>query len=208
MPVIICGSLLWPTAFLSLLAPEVLILALPSLAINLLADFPPMHEVHTLIYAAPVVPFVLMAAVMGLARLKQWVGERRLRLTLLLGAVLALLLLLLGVVDQLLYGYLPGAGNYMPLSVTAHHQRAAAIIAQIPPDAAVSAQDRLDPHVSGRKTIYIFPRLGDEAADAAIGAADTVFVDVTGPAWPQHPNDLHAEIEKLTDKGLRRGRGG
>lgn len=36
-------ALLWPTAFLALLAPEVLLLALPSLAINLLADFPPIR---------------------------------------------------------------------------------------------------------------------------------------------------------------------
>ena len=51
--------------FLALLAPEVLLLALPSLAINLLADFSPMHQVDTLIYAAPIVPFVMIAAVYG-----------------------------------------------------------------------------------------------------------------------------------------------
>lgn len=62
-------ALLWPTALLALFAPEVLVLALPSLAINLLADFPPMHETHTLIGCLPIAPLVLAAAVMGLARL-------------------------------------------------------------------------------------------------------------------------------------------
>ena len=55
--------LLLPVGFLSLLAPEILLLALPSLAINLLADFSPMHQVNTLIYAAPILPFVMLTAV-------------------------------------------------------------------------------------------------------------------------------------------------
>jgi uncharacterized membrane protein len=60
--------LLWPVGFIALFAPEILLLALPSLAINLLADFPPMHQVYTLIYAAPILPFVMLAMVEGVAR--------------------------------------------------------------------------------------------------------------------------------------------
>lgn len=185
-------KLLWPTGFLALLAPEVLLLALPSLAINLLADFPPMHQVHTLIYAAPIVPFVLAAAVMGTARLAGWLkgrGEWTRRVV----PLAASATLLLALVNQWLYGYLPGSGNSMALQVTDHHRRAAALIAQIPADAKVSAQDRLNPHVSGRETVYIFPRIED---------ADTVFVDVTGPAWPQHPNDLRATLDGLLADGF------
>jgi hypothetical protein len=92
-----------------------------------------------------------------------------------------------------LYGYLPGGGNYRMFVITPHHRRAAALIGQIPPDARVSAQDRLNPHVSARETIYIFPRVDD---------ADTVFVDVTGPAWPQHPNDLRATVDNLLEEGF------
>jgi len=44
------------------IVPEILCLV-ALLAINLLADLPPAHEVNTLIYAVPIVPFVLMAAV-------------------------------------------------------------------------------------------------------------------------------------------------
>ncbi|MEZ4619740.1 MAG: DUF2079 domain-containing protein [Caldilineaceae bacterium] len=83
---------------------------------------------------------------------------------------------------------MPGGGNYQHYVVTDHDRRAARIIAQIPPTAKVSAQDKLDPHVAGRESIYIFPRIDD---------ADTIFVDVTGPAWPQHPSDLYREIQQL-----------
>jgi hypothetical protein len=33
--------------------------------------------------------------------------------------------------------------------------------------------------------------------DERTGDADTVLVDVTGPAWPQHPNDLRARVDEL-----------
>jgi len=102
-------------------------------------------------------------------------------------------ILLCGLLDQHWYGYTFFGDNYRHLVVNEHHRRAAAIIEQIPPDAAVSAQDRLDPHVSQRETVYIFPRIDDPR----IGRADTVFVDVTGSAWPQHPNDLRNDIDAL-----------
>ena len=192
-------QLLFPVGFLALLAPEVFLLALPSLALNLLADFPPMHEVHDLIYAAPIVPFVLAATLYGVARLSRWAARWRPSMGLsvntrmwAIGGATLLLLLCTGV-DQRLYGYTPLGRNYHLYPVTAHDRRAAAIIAQIPPDAKVSAQDRLNPHVSGRETVYIFPRIDD---------ADTVLVDVTGPSWPQHPNDLHATIQGLLSSGF------
>ena len=200
------ARLLMAVGFLALLAPEVLLLALPSLAVNLLADFPPMHQVDTLIYAAPIVPFVMVAGVMGTRRIGNWLGQKhgtksdgpsalahnvfsRFYLALPIG----LLLLVCTAVDQQLHGYLPGSGNYLPLQITQHHRNAAQIMAQIPPAAKVSAQDRLDPHVSGRETIYLFPRVED---------ADTIFLDVTGPAWPQHPSDLRRNVDELMAQGF------
>jgi len=104
--------------------------------------------------------------------------------------ILLILVLASSLYAQQQQGYLPGGGHYHLFTITDHHRQAAAIIAQIPPDAKVSAQDRLNPHVAGRETIYIFPRIDD---------ADTIFVDVTGPAWPQHPNDLYATVQALLD---------
>ncbi|MEZ4862207.1 MAG: DUF2079 domain-containing protein [Caldilineaceae bacterium] len=186
-------ELLLPVGFTALLAPEVLLLALPSLALNLLADFPPMHQVYTLIYAAPIAPFVLMAAVMGISRLRTALHQHTkwphdLATGGLVGLSLASALLV-----QWQAGYLPWGGNYHAYAVTAHHQAAAALIAQIPPAAKVSAQDRLDPHVAGRETVYIYPRVDD---------ADTILVDVTGPAWPQHPHDLYTSLQGWLANGF------
>lgn len=179
--------MLLPVAFLALLSPEILVLALPSLGINLLADFAPMHQVSQLIYAAPIVPFVTAAGIVGLQRLLshfRTAYDPHRAITISLG----LAVLFCTFFNQIVYGYLPGSGNYRAFVVSEHDRRAAHIIEQIPPDAKVSAQDKLNPHVSGRKTIYIFPRIDD---------ADTVFLDVTGPAWPQHPNDVRNVVDKL-----------
>ena len=180
-----------PVGMLGLLAPELLLLALPSLGINLLADFSPMHQVDRLIYAVPIVPFVTIAGIKGAERILSFAQNSAFARH--LPPLIAGLVILCSLGNQYAYGYLPGAGNFLPLTVTDHHRNAAAIIAQIEPDAKVSAQDRLNPHVSQRETVYIFPRVDD---------ADTIFLDVAGSAWPQHPNDLKRSVTELLDKGF------
>lgn len=192
-------QLLLPVGFAALLAPEVLLLAFPSLALNLLADFPPMHQVDWLMYAAPIAPFVALAAVMGVARLMRWLrrdeaGSASRRVA---PWAVAALVIFCATLAQVLYGYLPGAPHYNRYTITDHHRRAAPLLALIEPAAVVSAQDKLNPHTSGRRTSLVFPTL--EADDGT--RADTVFVDVTGPAWPQHPNDLRASVDALFQAG-------
>ena len=65
-------GLLAPTAFLALLGPEILLLGAPLLLANLLSAFPFQYsgELH---YSAPLVPFFIVAGVVGLGRLMQGV---------------------------------------------------------------------------------------------------------------------------------------
>ena len=187
-----------PVAFSSFLAPEVYFLALPSFGINLLADFSPMHQVDGLIYAAPVVPFVIVSGIVGVERLGRWIersdqlrasaADSRHWLPVAGVAITSCLF-----VSQWFFGYLPGGSNYQLFTVTEHHRRAAGMLEQIPPDAKVSVQDKLNPHVANRETLHIFPRIDD---------ADTVLVDVTGPAWPQHPNDVRTTVDELLSTGF------
>ena len=70
------ASLLRSTGFLALLAPEWLIPTLPSLAINLLTSDPQYHN-GVYHYHAAIIPFVVIAAIMGLRRLCLfWYGLR------------------------------------------------------------------------------------------------------------------------------------
>lgn len=215
--------LLLPVGFLALLAPEVMLIALPSLAINLLADFPPMHQVTGLIYAAPIAPFVMLAAVMGMGRLWRWTHEepesgepanekiasRKMGVAMWVatGALVAGM-----AVAQWWYGYLPGMPNYRAYAVSEHDRAAATVITALRPEDRVSAQDKLNPHISGRTTSYIFPDESgiDPTGNARLGlddparpdfAANAWLIDVTGSAWPLHPNDVHGRVQELLDEG-------
>jgi uncharacterized membrane protein len=191
-------QLLTPTAFLALLNPLTLGLALPSFGLNLLSNFPPMQRVNSLIYAAPTVPAVMISSIYGAANLKQgliWLGRKlppaydRFPLSQIAHGLLGGLVLAASLFYQAQYGYLPGGGQFRGWEeITEHHRRLDRLLAQIPPQAAVSAHDRLDPHVSQRESLYIFDRIED---------ADHIVLDVTEDSWPLHPVALRHRVLDL-----------
>ena len=62
----------------------------------------------------------------------------------------------------------------------------------IPPDAALSAQANLYPHVALRRKAYLFPTVDD---------AEYVFLDVTSPTDPIDVAGLQGEVIQLLDTG-------
>ncbi len=195
------GLLLAPTAFTALFSPITLLLALPSLGINLLSNFPPMQRVNSLIYAAPLVPAVIISSIFGLAFLRRMAGQAAGRfnrafvkspsfgniLNLLLGG----LVLTATLAYHIQFGFFPGGGQYRGWEeITPHHRRAGPIIDQIPPGAALSAQDRLNPHASQREILYIFDRIED---------ADHILLDVTEDSWPLHPVELRDRVDNFLE---------
>lgn len=230
--------LLAPTALIALLNPATLLLALPSFGINLLSNYTPMQEVNALIYAAPIVPAVMISTIYGLANLQR-LGARAARhlanfktqrsvpqyglqsspppggihqrshityhpltvasrhvlpFPLSLNLFLGSLLLAASFAYHHTYGYLPWGGQFRGWEeVTQHHRNAGRIFAQIPPEAALSAQDRLNPHVSQRETLYIFDRVDD---------ADHIVLDVTEDSWPLHPVELRHRVDQYLAAGF------
>lgn len=73
------ASLLRSAGFLSLLAPEWLLPAIPALAINLFSDYP-LYYSGVYHYNAVIIPFVMLSAIHGLRRFlllwSSWRGER------------------------------------------------------------------------------------------------------------------------------------
>ncbi|OQY45545.1 MAG: hypothetical protein B6242_10135 [Anaerolineaceae bacterium 4572_78] len=193
------GFLLMPIAYLALLNPIPLLLGLPSLGINLLSSFPAMQEVNRLIYVAPIVPSVMIASIYGTSNLLRFI-QKTCRTGILPVYVvrtgcphsmiaIGLIILMATVMYHADYGYFPGGGQFRGWEkVTAHHQKAYRIFEQIPPDAKLSAHDRLDPHVSQRETIYIFDLIND---------ADHIVLDVTASSWPLHPIQLQQRVTEF-----------
>ncbi|MFQ5611702.1 MAG: DUF2079 domain-containing protein [Anaerolineae bacterium] len=175
------GGLLWPTAFISLLAPLVWLPALPSFAVNLLSDDPFTWRLEAFHYAAPIAPFVFLATVSGLERLVRWLeglGET-------LNVAISRTAILLSVVCLLLSasltyhyfrGYSPLARPFQWARTTPHHRQGAQM-AQVAfqDDDAVFAPLTLNPHVSGRRYLY----QSFEQLELAAPPPDWLWLDVT-----------------------------
>ncbi len=195
--------LLAPTAYTALLNPVTLLLALPSLGINLLSNFPPMQRVNSLIYAAPIIPAVMISSIYGTRNLQQfskWANQRMNEPAVLQfilrhsSFILSMIILAATLIYHAYFGFLPGGGQFRGWeAVTAHHRRSQQIFAQIPAEARLSAQDRLNPHLSRRKTLYIFDRVDD---------ADYIVLDVTQDSWPLHPVALHHRVQQFFEGGF------
>jgi uncharacterized membrane protein len=211
-------NLLLPFGFFSLLAPEILLLALPVLLANLLSAYPAQYygEFH---YSAPLVPYVAVSAAYGLARLWRWIGRRaahtsysfqhlpaagvgmmnlmafwrnaRTTLRPLRALVLGSWVIAWALTGYAAQGRGPLGGRYDPTPLTAHHRLLPRLVAQIPAHAAVTATAAVHPHVSHRRYVYQFP-LGL----AAPVPADWALLDVTTNT-DMAPGDLKAQVDAL-----------
>ena len=184
------GGLLASVGGLALLGPEILLLAAPLLAANLLSAYPAQYsgEFH---YSAPLVPYLTAAAIVGAERAAR--GLRRLvggRGRLALGAVL-LWLLAWTLGYHRAEGWTPLGGEFRWPEVTAHARLAERFFAQIPAAAPVSATTALYPHLSHRERIYKFPALAD---------AEYVLLEVNGTT-DMHPGDLRRRFDELIESG-------
>lgn len=214
-------GLLAPFGLLSLLAPEIILLALPLLLANLLSAYPAQYygEFH---YSAPLVPYFAVSAAYGLARLWRWLSRltsgtsasyQHLAAastgTMALASVftnartalrpliaLACVLWLLGWSGATYHaaGRGPFAARYDPTPMTAHHRLLRRFTEQIPEDAAVTATAAVHPHLSLRRYIYQFP-IGLAELNTA-GQADWALLDVTTNT-DMAPGDLKSRVDTL-----------
>ncbi len=142
-------QLLYPLAFLPLLAPEVLLLALPALLLNVLSTRGVMHTVQHQ-YTAALTPLLLLAGLVGAERAQRW-GNRW--TPLLLVGVLGV-----GIVSAQDQGPMFTWRQWVQTGLSAGvSQETQGLLAQIPAQASVSASAALLPHLSHRRLVYAFP---------------------------------------------------
>ena len=139
------AELALPLLGLFVLAPLVLIPALPELAANVLSSVSTQTSVH-FHYTAPITPFLFAGAIVGAGRLR----DRRLAMALLAGCV----------AGAVLVGPLR-SGELVPKRRTEHDRIAASALELIPADAAVSSTNGLGGHLSERRRIQSFPVIRD-----------------------------------------------
>lgn len=176
------AGLLAPFGFLSLLAPEILLLSAPLLVANLFSTFPAQFsgEFH---YSAPLVPYVAVAAVIGVRRLlavRAWAARAAL-----------IWLLVWAFAYQFMAGYTPLGREFRWPEITPHARLLGRFTAQAPTAAPGSVTTALYPHFSHREKLFKFPIVGD---------ATWALVDVTG-ATDRHPAEIQAAVLDLLEHG-------
>jgi uncharacterized membrane protein len=155
-------ELVAPLAALSLLAPLVLVAALPELAINLLSSTTTQTSIH-FHYTAGLIPPLMIGAVFGAKRLSRW--------TIPVAAIVAGAALIgnyrLGPLPG--WRHVPGGEQFEATSarVTAHDRVAERALELIPKRAVVSATNTLGGHLSARRRVLSFPFLEDATWIAA-----------------------------------------
>jgi uncharacterized membrane protein len=185
-------DLLTPTAFLSLFAPQVLVLGLPSLLVNLLSTESTMHQLEGFHYGATLVPVVVVSGAYGAA----WLSRRLSRFRL-LSPLLAAVVLVATLLYHWGHGYTFLAAGFRGSwpEVTDHHRLGEEIARSIPTGASLAALPHPNPHASQRQHLHMIDRVEDGQL-APLDDAEYVWLDVTN-GWPLHPNDLRAGVDNL-----------
>jgi len=171
--------LLLPTGFLVFLAPMIFALSLPFLGYMLASNDPWMYSLQSW-YPASLLPILFFAIAVGLDHLK---GRKRLWAT--------FYLLGMSVIGYWLWSPAPLARGFQPdrFTVTEHARLGEAILARVPPNASVSAQDALVPHLSHREEIYLYPRRADEA--------QYIVLDTRSRYYPLTPDSYEREFQEI-----------
>jgi uncharacterized membrane protein len=174
--------------FLPLLSPAMTLMALPTLVINLFSTVPTQELCDRWHYHATVAPFLAAASGMVIGFALRRARDSRLWKAL---AALAIALLVAGSgLGHYLYGYTPLAADFAFPRGGSHYSVVLQARSLISPDASVSAQSALVPHLSGREVIYEYPR-GAESAEV-------IALDLSAPYYTL-PNtaEYEASIERL-----------
>ncbi len=189
-----------PFLFLPFFAPWILIMAGPTLTINLLSSDSQMYS-GLFQYNAEIVPVLIFACIEGcvvllwllrvsgswlLIHVQQIQTPNHITSIRWLyapaGRVYLLALLLTSVLfstihsDYYFHGQMPFSIGFSWPDTSAHTELAQNLLAMIPTDASVSAQTRFVPHLSHRKSIYLFPY--------ADNSAEYIFLDATSDIYP------------------------
>jgi hypothetical protein len=175
-----------------------MLVALPSVSINLLSSNEWMHQVNVSHHSVPGVPFFVLAGILGAAGVQsqlETAGRNRPRLARISGFV-RWSLLLGGIVIALLYhrhhGFTPLLAGYRPVPLTDHHRRVKEIVPLIPDEASVSTSYQVNSQVSQRRRLHLWPNLHD---------ADYVFLDVVPSVIPLIANDVYQRVQELLQSG-------
>ncbi len=170
---------LLPLGFMPLLAPSVLLIAVPSAALTFMSDFIQNYS-FTMYYQSPCIPFLFFAAVEGVRRLAQGLERTNAASAqpIVWEPIVSFSLFVAALSAQIFFGpsplgvqfwdptYRVGVFHttnyhYTDYIRTPHAEKALAMAAQVPLDCPVSAEQYFLPRLYDRPRMLAFPSLDD-----------------------------------------------
>ncbi|HZU11596.1 MAG TPA: DUF2079 domain-containing protein [Chloroflexota bacterium] len=189
--------LLAPLGFLSIFGAPFLLLGAPSFAIDLLSDDPHMYSALG-DNSAELISVAVVAAVFGAYVLVKMLRPYRLEW------VPGVLLLAGMIWQQHVDGFTPLGPRFQTAPIGPHQMLQRRFVALVPAGAAVSTSDTLDPHLSSRRWLYLYPLLGTGATpgEGRLAPARDILLDVTSPVYPIPPDQQYsAAVQQIHHSG-------
>jgi uncharacterized membrane protein len=178
---------LWPLALLPLFAPSVFALSLPVIGYLLLSSKSSVSQLQFW-YVTPLLPILFVATADAIARSPL----RRAQL-------FTVALLAVSATAYVLQGPGPLAIQYEEarFDVNLRTTCGSRLLDLIPPAAPLSAQDNLIPHLAHRRTLFVFPSMGDPPAEYV--ALDSRYEFAGGYSnWPTvRPLEVTAVVNRF-----------
>jgi uncharacterized membrane protein len=177
--------LLAPLGFTPLLAPAALALGAPTLLLNL---FSTDYHMYSGLgdNSAELIAVFMIASILGtrtlIRMLEPWLSSRS------SSALAAVWIAGLALWNQHQDGFTPIGNAYGIPSYSAHQRVLDRFVSMIPSGDPVSTQDQLDPHLSSRRYLYLFP---DTGRVPPLAPANHILLDVTAPTYPLPSYQIH-----------------
>jgi uncharacterized membrane protein len=196
------AGLFGPAGFISLFSLSI-VLTLTPLAQNTISDYSYQYSLFFQ-YNATIIPFVMVSAILGTARLAS--SERIQRLWRRIGVKKLLLgyMLVAALVSNIMISPSPLSLSFYSKSwdlgpitpyykgsyvIDSHDRTLSRLERLIPPHASLSAAPNLVPHLSKRQTIYSFSYASD--------SMDYVIIDTKDRTWSQFLEDYRDHAQQL-----------
>lgn len=171
------AKLILPVVGLCCLSPEILIIATPTLLLNLLSNWHQMHQIEYH-YTATITPFIFLAAIKGMANLTRWFVRlpnfQANRIQFILGSIIVLS----AMVSTTQFSILRFHKTWR---VSESDQKLSQQLKEIPSELSVSATARVGAHLANREALFHFP---EHSSDV-----DMVIIELNRP---------QVEIKNLT----------
>jgi len=172
-------KLILPVIGLCLLSPTILLISSPTLLLNLLSNWHQMHQLEYH-YTATITPFIFLAAIKGMANLKQklsrFPGLPTDRILLIIGMLIAVA----SIISTAQFSILRFHNSW---HVSDNDKLLSKKLHAIPLELSVSTTARPGPHLANRKLLYHFPE--------HISNADIIVIEL---------NRSEVEIKTLAGK--------